>query len=434
MIFDYIESILQMIFKLSIGGTRKMLENFDSNLLKYAELAVKVGVNIQKDQYLYIAASTDAVEFVRLVTKIAYEAGAKQVFVDFSDDQVGRYRYELAPEDSFDFFPSWKVQEREWLAEQGAAFMSIVSQSPDLLKGIDPKRIATFQKAAGTALNKYRQYVQSDKIAWTVIAVPSKAWAAKVFPHLSENGQVEALWDAIFKATRADLENPVEAWVKHNDTLHEKVAYLNAKKYAKLHYTAPGTDLTIELPKGHLWCGAGSVNERGDAFMANMPTEEVFTVPHKEGVNGYVSSTKPLSYGGNIIDNFKITFENGRIVNIEAEQGEEVLKNLVATDEGSHYLGEIALVPHNSPISDSGLLFFNTLFDENASNHLAIGSAYAFCLEGGKTMSQEQLKANGLNQSITHVDFMIGSADMNIDGITEDGQQEPIFKGGNWAF
>ncbi|MFF5996715.1 aminopeptidase [Lysinibacillus sp. KU-BSD001] len=408
--------------------------DFNNNLLKYAELAVKVGVNIQKGQFLYIAASTDAVEFVRLVTKVAYKVGAKQVFVDFSDDQIGRYRYELAPEDSFDFFPPWKVQEREWLAEQGAAFMSIVSQSPDLLKGVEPKRIATFQKAAGTALNTYRQYVQADKISWTVIAVPSKDWAAKVFPQLSENQQVEALWDAIFKATRANLENPVEAWVHHNNTLHEKVDYLNAKKYTKLHYTAPGTDLTIELPKGHLWCGAGSMNERGDEFMANMPTEEVFTVPHKDGVNGYVSSTKPLSYGGNIIDHFTLTFENGRIVNVQAEQGEEVLKNLIATDEGSHYLGEVALVPYNSPISNSGLLFFNTLFDENASNHLAIGSAYAFCLEGGKTMSPEELEANGLNRSITHVDFMIGSANMDIDGITEDGQVEPVFRSGNWAF
>ena len=407
---------------------------FNENLSKYAELVVKVGVNIQKGQFLYIAASTDALELARLITKKAYEAGARQVFVDLADDQIGRTRYELAPEDSFEFFPEWKVKEREWLAEQGAAFVSIVSQSPDLLKGIDSKRIAAFQKAVGTALNKYRQYVQSDKISWTVIASPSEAWAEKVFPNLPKEQQVDALWDAIFKATRSDLENPVEAWTKHNDTLHEKVDYLNEKKYAKLHYTAPGTDLTIELPKGHLWCGAGSVNEKGDEFMANMPTEEVFTVPHKDGVNGYVSSTKPLSYGGNIIDNFKITFENGRITNVEAEQGEEVLKNLVATDEGSHRLGEVALVPHDSPISNSGLLFYNTLFDENASNHLAIGSAYAFCLEGGKTMNREELEANGLNQSITHVDFMIGSAKMNIDGITEDGTVEPVFRNGNWAF
>ena len=411
-----------------------MTNLFETNLVKYAELVVKVGVNVQPNQYLYIAASTDSLPLARLITQKAYEAGARQVFVDLSDDQISRTRYELAPDDSFDFFPEWKKQEREWLADQGAAFVSIVSQSPDLFKGIDSKRIATFQRAAGTALSKYRQYVQSDKISWTVIANPSKDWAAKVFPQLEEAKQVDALWDAIFKATRSDLENPVQAWVEHNDTLHEKVDYLNEKKYVKLHYTAPGTDLTIDLPAGHLWCGAGSINEKGDSFMANMPTEEVFTVPHKDGVNGYVSSTKPLSYGGNIIDNFKITFENGRITDVVAEQGEEVLKTLVDTDEGSHRLGEVALVPHDSPISNSNLLFFNTLFDENASNHLAIGSAYAFCVEGGKTMNSEQLAAAGLNQSITHVDFMIGSAEMNIDGIKEDGTVEAVFRNGNWAF
>lgn len=411
-----------------------MNSTFEAKLTKYSELAVKIGVNIQPNQYLYIAASIESAPFVQIVTKIAYEIGAKQVFVDYTDDQITRTRYELAPADSFDFFPPWKVQEREWLAEEGAAFMSIVSQSPDLLSGIDSKRIASFQKASGTALNKYRQYVQSDKISWTVIAAPSKQWARKVFPELPEEKQVEALWDAIFKATRADLDNPVEAWAQHNDNLHEKVDYLNNKNYAKLHYTAPGTDLTIELPKGHLWCGAGSINEKGEEFMANMPTEEVFTVPHKDGVNGYVSSTKPLSYGGNIIDNFKLTFENGRIVQVEAAQGEEVLKNLVATDEGSHYLGEVALVPFHSPISQSNILFYNTLFDENASNHLAIGSAYAFCIEGGKSMSSDELKAHGLNESITHVDFMIGSEQMNIDGVTADGQSEPVFRNGNWAF
>lgn len=411
-----------------------MNSTFKAQLTKYAELAVKIGVNIQPNQYLYIAASIESAPFVQVVTKIAYEIGAKQVFVDYTDDQITRTRYELAPADSFDFFPPWKVQEREWLAEEGAAFMSIVSQSPDLLSGIDSKRIASFQKASGTALNKYRQYVQSDKISWTVIAAPSKQWARKVFPELPEEKQVEALWDAIFKATRADLDNPVEAWAQHNDNLHEKVDYLNNKNYAKLHYTAPGTDLTIELPKGHLWCGAGSINEKGEEFMANMPTEEVFTVPHKDGVNGYVSSTKPLSYGGNIIDNFKLTFENGRIVQVEAVQGEEVLKNLIATDEGSHYLGEVALVPFHSPISQSNILFYNTLFDENASNHLAIGSAYAFCIEGGKSMSSDELKAHGLNESITHVDFMIGSEQMNIDGVTADGQSEPVFRNGNWAF
>lgn len=410
------------------------MSTFSKKLNHYAELAVKVGVNIQPNQYLYISASTDAVDFVRLVTEQAYDAGARQVFVDFTDDKITRLRYEKGPADSFAQFPQWKVMEREQLAEKGAAFMSIVSQGPDLLSGIESSRIADFQKAAGQALDNFRQAMQADKVSWTVIAVPSQDWAQKVFPAIPKEEQVPTLWEAIFKAVRADVENPVQAWLNHDQLLHEKVNYLNEKNFAQLQYNAPGTDLTIDLPKGHLWCGAGSVNEKGTPFMANMPTEEVFTVPHKNGVNGFVSSTKPLSFGGNIIDDFKITFKEGRITNISAKQGEEILERLIDTDEGARYLGEVALVPHNSPISQSNVLFYNTLFDENASNHLAIGSAYAFCLKDGKTMTRDTLIEHGLNQSITHVDFMIGSEKMDIDGILHDGTTEPIFRNGNWAF
>ncbi|RLQ94471.1 aminopeptidase [Falsibacillus albus] len=410
------------------------MTTFQDKMERYAELAVKVGVNIQKNQTLVVNATIDAAEFVRLVVKKAYEAGAKHVNVNWGDDQISRMKYEMAPREAFDEFPEWRAREMEDLAEKGAAFMSIISSSPDLLKGVEGERIAAFQKAAGTALNKYRQYIQSDKVSWTVVAVPSENWAKKVFPEADANEAVDKLWDAIFKATRSDLEDPVQAWKDHDASLHEKVDYLNGKNYHKLHYKAPGTDLTIELPEGHLWVGAGSINSDDNEFMANMPTEEVFTVPLKTGVNGTVSSTKPLSYGGNIIDNFSLTFENGRIVDVKAEEGEETLKRLVETDEGSHYLGEVALVPFNSPISQSNILFYNTLFDENASNHLAIGSAYAFCIEGGKKMSKEELEKNGLNDSITHVDFMIGSSEMDIDGITKDGSSEPVFRNGDWAF
>nr|WP_263323189.1 aminopeptidase [Neobacillus sp. Marseille-Q6967] len=410
------------------------MSEFQKNLEKYAELAVKVGVNIQKGQTLVVNATLDAAEFVRRVVKSAYETGAHNVIVNWNDDVVSRTKYDLAPDEVFNEYPVWRAKEQEELAEQGAAFMSVVSASPDLLKGVNPDRIANFQKATGKALTKFRQAIQSDKVSWTVVAAASPAWAAKVFPDAPSEEQVGLLWDAIFKATRVDTENPVEEWKKHDENLHEKVNYLNERRYQKLHYKAPGTDLTIELPKNHIWVGAGSVNENGVEFMANMPTEEVFTVPYRTGVNGTVASTKPLSYGGNIIDRFSITFEDGRIVDVKAEEGEEILKRLVDTDEGSHYLGEVALVPFNSPISQSNILFFNTLFDENASNHLAIGSAYAFCIEGGKKMSPEELKENGLNESITHVDFMIGSAEMDIDGITLDGKTEPVFRNGNWAF
>ena len=410
------------------------MSDFIKNLEKYAELAVKVGVNIQKGQSLVVNATLEAAELVRLIVKKAYETGALNVIVNWNDDFVSRTKYDLAPDEAFLEYPVWRAKEMEDLAEKGAAFMSVISSSPDLLKGVNPERIANFQKAAGKALSQYRKAIQSDKVSWTVIAAASQDWAAKVFPDEPTDNQVTKLWEAIFKSVRVDTENPVEAWKKHDETLHEKVHYLNGKRYKELHYTAPGTDLTIELPEKHLWVGAGSVNESGYEFMANMPTEEVFTVPLKTGVNGTVASTKPLSYGGNIIDRFSVTFENGKIVGVKAEEGEEILKRLVETDEGSHYLGEVALVPYNSPISQSNVLFFNTLFDENASNHLAIGSAYAFCIEGGKKMSSEELAQNGLNESITHVDFMIGSADMDIDGVTVDGKTEPIFRAGNWAF
>ncbi|MBP3038526.1 aminopeptidase [Bacillaceae bacterium Marseille-Q3522] len=409
------------------------MSNFHENLEKYAELAVKVGVNIQKGQTLVINTTLHAAAFVRQIVKKAYETGAKNVIVNWTDDTVTKLKYDLAPDEAFTTYPEWRAKEVIALAEENAAFMSVLSSSPDLLKGVKPERIANFQKASGQALQEFRKAIQSDKVSWTVIAAPSEEWAAKVFPDSPKEEQVSLLWDAIFKATRVDTDDPIGAWKKHDQTLHEKVAYLNEKKYKKLHYLAPGTDLTIELPENHLWIGAGSVNEHGAEFMANMPTEEVFTVPHKTGVNGHVSSTKPLSYGGNIIDNFTITFKDGRIVDVKAEEGEEILKKIVETDEGSHYLGEVALVPHQSPISQSEILFYNTLFDENASNHLAIGCAYAFCIEGGKKMSSEELEKNGLNESITHVDFMIGSAEMNIEGVTKEGKTEPIFQNGNWA-
>lgn len=410
------------------------MSEFQQKLEKYAELAVKVGVNIQKGQTLVVNANLDSREFVRLIVKKAYETGAKDVIVNWSDDVVSRLKYDMAPDEAFLEYPEWRAKEQTALAESGAAFMAILSSSPALLKGVNPERIANYQKAAGTALQQYRKYVQSDKISWTVIAASSQGWADMVFPNEPEETRVEKLWDAIFSTVRVDAEDPISAWKLHDETLHTKVDYLNAKKYKKLHYTAPGTDLTIELPEKHIWCGAGSINEKGFEFMANMPTEEVFTVPVKTGVNGTVSSTKPLSYGGNIIDEFTLTFENGKIIDVKAKEGENILKQLVATDEGSHYLGEVALVPYHSPISESNILFFNTLFDENASNHLAIGSAYAFCIEGGKKMSSDELKENGLNESITHVDFMIGSAEMDIDGITADGKTEAVFRGGNWAF
>lgn len=411
-----------------------MNQNMEQYFAKYAELIVRTGVNIQPGQEVYVnGASIEIAPLVRLIAEKAYEAGASNVHVDWADDKLSRLKYEKASDEVFSDFPAWETAKRNSFVEKGAAFISITASSPDLLKGIPSDRISAFQKAAGQGLKEFRRAIQADKVSWTVVAAAGSEWAKKVFPDVSEAEAIDKLWSAIFDAVRLHNDNPVEAWVKHNDTLHEKAEILNGHHFRKLHYTAPGTDLTVELADKHIWVAAGSVNEKGFSFMANMPTEEVFTVPNKTGVNGYVSSTKPLSYGGNIIDRFKLTFENGRIVKVEAEEGEEILKKLVEVDDGAHYLGEVALVPHYSPISESGILFYNTLFDENASNHFAIGSGYAFNVEGGKTMTPEELEASGVNASITHNDFMIGSAEMDIDGIKDDGTVIPVFRKGNWA-
>lgn len=410
------------------------MSDYQTKLEKYAELAVKVGVNIQQGQTLIINCAIDSAELVRLIVKKAYETGARFVKVNWSDDTVTRLRYDMAAEESFLDEPKWYAGEMLEYVENGAAVLHVMSSDPDLLSGVSTERLTNHQKTYGKAMSKYREMQMSDKFSWSIVAVPSKAWAAKVFPDLPAEQQIDALWEAIFRTVRLDRPDPIAAWEEHIANLKQKSDYLNAKKYKKLHYIAPGTDLTIELPEGHLWVAAESINAKGHTFLANLPTEEVFTAPLKTGVNGTVSSTKPLSYRGTIVDRFSLTFENGRIVDYKAEVGQDVLKQLVELDEGSHYLGEVALVPQSSPISQSGILFYNTLFDENASNHLAIGNAYAFNLEGGKSMSKEELEQRGLNSSLAHEDFMVGSAEMDIFGISEDGKEEPIFAKGNWAF
>jgi len=410
------------------------MNHFQTQLEKYAELAVIIGVNIQKGQTLVVNAPIESVELVRLISKKAYENGAKNVHVEWNDEQLSLIKFKQAPDEAFHEFPLWKAKGFEQMAEEGAAFMSITANNPDLFKDVDPERIANANIAQGKAMDTYRKYIQSDKVAWTVIAAASKGWAKKVFPTLSEEEAVTKLWEAIFVSTRTNVADPVQAWKDHHQALMDKVGFLNEKKYQALHFTAEGTDLTVGLGDKHLWAGGGSINEKKTFFMANMPTEEVFTTPDKNNIHGTVTSTKPLNYGGSLINNFSLTFEAGKVVDFTAEEGYDTLKRLLATDEGAKSLGEVALVPHDSPISNSNIIFYNTLFDENASNHVALGSAYAFCIEDGKTMSVEELEQAGANQSIVHVDFMIGSADMNIDGITKDGKREPLFRNGNWAF
>ena len=410
-----------------------MLSDFNELLKKYARLIAETGVATEKGHTVVLQISVDQAPLARLITQEAYKLGAAEVIVQWTDDQIQREFLLHAATDLIENVPQSKIdQADEWL-EKGASRISVVSADPDAFAGVDSQRVASYQAAAGKALMNLRKATQANKVSWTVVAAAGKQWAAKVFPDLPEEEQVDALWDQIFKTTRVYEEDPVLAWKKHDEKLAKKAEELNQEQFSALHYTAPGTDIIIGLPKNHLWEGAGSYNARGKKFMANMPTEEVFTAPDSHRVDGYISSTKPLSYAGTIISGMKFTFKDGKVVDFSAEQGEDVLAKLLDTDEGARRLGEVALVPDPSPISQSGIIFFNTLFDENASNHLALGSAYAFSVKGGTEMSDEELAEAGLNRSQTHVDFMVGSDKMDIDGIREDGSTVPIFRNGDWA-
>jgi aminopeptidase len=407
---------------------------FQEKLEQYAQLAAKVGANVQKGQYLLINTSTETLEFTRLVVKAAYEAGAGRVHVNLTDDFVTRAFYEHGSEEELLQYPKWIVEQREELIAKKGALLWIDAEDPDLLSGIDHEKLAKQQKAGGEVLKNYRKAVMNDDIAWSIVAVPSKKWAAKVFPNLAEEEQVPALWEAIFASIRIGEGDAVALWRAHIEALETRARILNEKGYVQLRYKAPGTDLSIDLPKGHIWQSGSSKAPNGTVFIANMPTEEVFTLPAKYGVNGTVRNTKPLAYRGNVIDDFTLTFKDGKVIEAHAGVGNELLQSLLTTDETSSYLGEVALVPHNSPISNSNILYFNTLFDENASNHLAFGAAYPTCFSGGRDLTEDQLEAKGINVSVTHEDFMIGSADMDIDGVLEDGTVEPVFRKGNWAF
>lgn len=410
------------------------MENFEENLQKYAKLIVSMGVNVQKGQTVVLSINVDQAPLARLITKEAYKMGAAEVLIQWGDDSIQKDFLTFAADDRLETVPQYKVdQTNDWIKKE-ASRISIYSSNPDALLGVDANRVATFQSATGKALINLRQVTQANKINWVVAAAAGKEWAAKVFPDLiSEEEQVAALWDQIFKTTRVYDEQPVAAWEAHDLRLTKKASELNKEQFAALHYKAPGTDLIVGLPKNHIWEGPSSVNPRGEKFIANMPTEEIFTAPDARNVNGQVTSTKPLSYAGTTIIGMTFTFKDGKVIDFSAQQGEDVLAQLLETDAGAKHLGEVALVPNPSPISQSGITFYNTLFDENASNHLALGSAYAFNLEGGIEMSEEELEKAGLNRSQTHVDFMIGSDQMDIDGIKQDGSIVPLFRNGDWA-
>ena len=409
------------------------LSNFKESLKKYAELAVDIGVAVKPGDTVYVQISVDQAQLARLIVAAAYQRGAAEVQVQWFDDVLKRLDMAHMADERLFNIPAFVKGQFDYWVDHQAKRITVVSSDPDNLAGIDSNRIAKYQEAFAKAYKRLMEAISSMSISWTIIGAASPRWAQKVFPDAATPEEAtELLWEAIFKTTRIDQPDPEAAWKAHDQKLREKAAWLNNEQFDQLHYMAPGTDLVVGLPKNHIWEGAGAFNPRGEEFMANMPTEEVFTAPDFRRIDGTVVSTKPLSYGGNILEDMHFTFKDGQIVEAHAKQGDDVLQNLLKTP-GARSLGEVSLVPDPSPISQSGLIFFNTLFDENASDHMALGQAYPFSVKDGVAMTNEQRAAAGLNQSPTHVDFMMGSAAMNIDGIKPDGTIIPIFRNGDWA-
>ena len=400
---------------------------------KLAEVAVKVGLQLQRDQDLVITAPIAALPLVRLITKHAYMAGAGLVTTFYADEEATLARYAFAPDESFDRASGWLYEGMAKAYANGAARLAIAGDNPLLLASQDPAKVARANKANSMAYKPALEKISNFDINWNIVSYPNPSWAKVVFPDIPEEEAVFKLAEAIFSASRVDLADPIAAWAAHNTTLHTRSAWLNGERFSALHFRGPGTDLTVGLADGHEWHGGASTAKNGVTCNPNIPTEEVFTTPHALKVEGYVSSTKPLSHQGTLIDEIQVRFEGGRIVEAKASKGEAVLNKVLDTDEGARRLGEVALVPHSSPISKSGILFFNTLFDENASCHIALGQCYSKCFLDGASLSPEQIAAQGGNSSLIHIDWMIGSDKIDIDGVKEDGSRTPVMRQGEWA-
>ena len=407
----------------------------DTKLQEYAKLLIEVGLNVQKGQTLIISSPVECASFARLCADAAYDAGCREVIMNWSDDYLSRQKFLRADASVFDDTPEWREKFFTCYAEMGAAYLAIAASDPETLKGVDPDRLVRSQKSGSVLRKTFDRLQMSNGFPWCIASVPIPSWAATVFPELPEDQAMEKLWDAILRSVRIQGDGTaVSAWRQHLDTLGRRKKLLNEYHFKYLHYTnSLGTDLTIQLPEDHLWAAGNSVMKNGVEFVANMPTEEIFTAPLKTGINGVVYSAMPLVDSGNIIDKFYFIIRDGKIVEAHAEKGEEFLKAAISVDEGASYFGEVALVPYDSPISNQKILFYNTLFDENASCHLAFGKAYPECIEGGESMTREEVQAHGLNYSLTHVDFMVGTADLSIVGTTHDGREIPVFINGNFA-
>lgn len=410
-----------------------MTLTFEEKLRNYARLAVRVGVGVKPGQRLLVQAPVETAQLARLVVREAYAAGASFVDVRWDDDDVQLARFELAPDGSFEQISRWRVDAEIETAGAGGAVLAIRATNPNLLGGVDAERVATHQRTLAAYRRPYTAQVMTNRLNWNLISAPVSGWAELMFPDATAEQAVAQQWDAIFAATRADQPDAVELWEAHLADLKRRRDLLTGKQYAALHFRGGGTDLTVGLADDHVWGGGAADTPGGITFTANIPTEEVWTAPHRERVDGTVVSTKPLSYNGTLIDGIRIEFSGGRITKASAEQGESALLKMIDTDEGSHRLGEVALVPHSSPISRSGLFFFNTLYDENAASHIAIGSAYRFNVKGGVDMTLEDFLAAGGNDSLTHVDWMIGSGEMDVDGVTKDGTREPVMRAGEFV-
>src|SRR3954451_2487096 len=404
-----------------------------AKLDRLAEVAVKVGLRLQPGQDLLLTAPSGALPLVRRIAEHAYKAGAGLVTPFLSDEEITLSRYRYGHNDSFDRAAGWLYEGMAKAFDNNTARLAIVGDNPMLLSGEDPTKVARASKANSMAYQPALEKITNIETNWNIIAYPSLAWAKLVFPDVAEEVAVAKLADAIFAASRVDREDAVSAWERHNAVLRERTEWLNGQRFSALHYTGSGMDLTIGLADGHEWEGGASTARNGVVCNANIPTEEVFTTPHCRRVSGHVVSSKPLSYQGSLIDGIAVRFEEGRIVQAKASRGEEILKKVLDTDEGARRLGEVALVPHSSPISKSGLLFFNTLFDENAASHIALGQCYSKCFVDGGKLTPQQIAAQGGNQSLIHIDWMIGSAETDIDGIHADGRRVPVFRKGEWA-
>ncbi|SEH28639.1 aminopeptidase [Rhizobium sp. NFR12] len=402
-------------------------------LEKLAEVAVKVGLGLAKNQDLVITAPIAALPLVRFLTRHAYKAGAGLVTTFYSDEETTLARYEFAPDASFDKASDWLYEGMAKAYANGAARLAISGDNPMMLSEQDPAKVARANKANSMAYKPALEKIANFDINWNIISYPNPAWARQVFPDVAEEVAVRKLADAIFAASRVDLDDPVAAWASHNANLKKRSTWLNGERFSALHFTGPGTDLTVGLADGHEWHGGASVAKNGITCNPNIPTEEVFTTPHALKVEGYVSSTKPLSHQGTLIDDIRVKFEGGRIVEANAAKGGEVLSRVLDTDAGARRLGEVALVPHSSPISASGILFYNTLFDENASCHIALGQCYSKCFLDGASLTPEQIRTQGGNSSLIHIDWMIGSDKVDIDGIRADGSKVPVMRAGEWA-